>query len=337
MDTTSYIPHVTKLRNVEDETTGDAYIAFKFPKTCHRTAVVYVPREKADDVDSLLSTLKQKNASLPTDPQKAKLIIARAIKASPQRHSLRVKHVGWQPGRKTFVLGRTVIGFSGGEQRIERPLWIDDHSARLLKPHGTLAGWQHQVAKKAVYSSVLRLAILAPLAAPLVRVVGLQNFALNIFGPAKAGKTTALLAATSFYGIGSEPRLPNWNSTAAAFMEEARGYNDLVLPGNEVGLIEGKKRDAYAVIRSRIYTFAEGRDRSRMSKASITTPKYSVTYRGIAVYTSEYSFEEYAMFAGEVRALGEYARAIDVSAVREGNQTIFDTYPDDLARAKRKT
>lgn len=168
-----------------------------------------------------------------------------------------------------------------------------------------------------------------------MKAVEWQNFAINIFGPSKVGKTTALLASTSLFGIGVEQRLPNWNSTTAAAMEDARGYNDLLLPGNEAGLIDGKKRDAYSVIRSRIYSFAEGRDRSRMSKASITTPKDSATYRGIALYTAEYSFEEYAAFAGEVRSQGEYARAMDVPAVSEGRKTIFDRYPGGMPTARR--
>lgn len=328
--------HVRKIRNIEDEATGDAYIVFRIRKTCGRTGLVTVPREQADSAADLLQLFKRKNADLPTDEIKAKAIISRAILTRPLRHSLRVRHVGWRKGRKTFVLGRRIIGSRTGKLRIDPPLWIDDHSARSLRSRGTIEAWKDGVARPARYSSILRLAILAAFAAPLVRVSGLQNFALNIFGPSKVGKTTALLASTSTYGIGSEMGLPNWNSTSAAFMEGARGYNDLVLPGNEVGLIDGRRRDAYAVIRNRIYTFAEGRDRSRMSKASVTTPKYSASYRGIAVYTAEYSFEEYAMLAGEVRSQGEYARAIDVPAVRAGHTTIFDRYPKDVPASERQ-
>jgi hypothetical protein len=112
MDMTGNTPFVVKLRNMEDETTGDAHIVFKIKKTSHRTGVVYVPREKADDVDSLLSMFKQKNAELPTDPEKAKLIIAQAIKAPPQRHSLRVKHVGWAQSSPRWPDGRSQKSFT---------------------------------------------------------------------------------------------------------------------------------------------------------------------------------------------------------------------------------
>ena len=104
------------------------------------------------------------------------------------------------------------------------------------------------------------LVLAAAFAAPLVRISGLQNFGINIFGRAKVGKTTALLVGASTIGIGTERGLPNWNTTNNAFLETARGFNDLLVPANEVGLLAGKRRDAYSPIRDRIYAFSEGRD-----------------------------------------------------------------------------
>ncbi len=88
----------------------------------------------------------------------------------------------------------------------------------------------------------------------------------------KIGKTTALLVGASAIGIGTERDLPNWNATSNAFLETARGFNDLVLPANEVGLLAGKRRDAYAPIRERIYAFSEGRDRARGGDEVRATP-----------------------------------------------------------------
>ncbi len=327
---------VIKVSNMEDELTGDAYITYKFSKTCNRKGTLIVPRDEADDPEKLYVLLKRKNADLPADEKKAKAIIKAAITQRPQRHSLLVKHVGWRRNRKTFVIGGTVIGTRPGTLKKRPPQWLDGHPAARLSACGTVKGWKRQVAGLARYSSVLRVGLCACCAAPLVSVSGLQNFALNFFGRSKVGKTTLLLATTSLYGIGLERDLPNWNTTAGAFMEIARGYNDALLPGNEVSLIDGKRRDAYAVIRSRIYTFSEGRDRSRMTKASITTPRGSDTYRGIAVYTAECSFEDYAAQSAEKRSPGEYARAFDIPAVRPGHSTIFDRYPRSVPRDKRQ-
>ena len=74
-----------------------------------------------------------------------------------------------------------------------------------------------------------------------------------MFGRSKAGKSTALLAAASAIGIGREAQLPNLNTTDPAFHETARLFNDLIVPANEMGLIKGAKRDAYARMRGLIY------------------------------------------------------------------------------------
>lgn len=327
---------IIKVSNVEDESTGEAYEKFSFSKTCNRKGTLIVPRDEADDPKKLYTLLKLKNADLPANEEKALALIKAAIARPPRRHTLLVRHVGWRRNRKTFVIGRRVIDTRRGTLRKRPPLWLDDNPAARLRVRGTVDGWKRQVARPARYSSVLRLGLSASCAAPLVSVSGMQNFAFDFFGRAKVGKSTLLLAATSLYGIGLERDLPNWNTTSGAFMEIARGYNDCLLPGNELSLIDGKKRDAYAVIRNRIYSFSEGRDRSRMAKTSLAAPRGSDTYRGIAIYTAEFSFEDYAAQSGEERSPGEYARAFDIPAARPGHSTIFDRYPRKVPRSKRK-
>jgi|GEM_PF-4542823 hypothetical protein len=93
------------------------------------------------------------------------------------------------------------------------------------------------------------LAICAAFAAPLLSFTGRQSFGINLFGRAKAGKTTALLAGASVIGLGREADLPNCGATAAAKGESARMFNDMLLPLNEVGLLGGSKKKAYPEIR----------------------------------------------------------------------------------------
>ena len=180
------------------------------------------------------------------------------------------------------------------------------------------------------------LVLAAAFAAPLVRISGLQNSGINIFGRSKVGKTTALLVGASVIGIGTERDLPNWNSTSNAFLETARGFNDLILPANEVGLLAGKRRDAYGPIRERIYAFSEGRDRARLSSSTMATSWASSSWQGIFVSTSEYSFNDYATFAGETRASGEFARCLDVSAIEKDRTTVFDCFPKDIETKHQK-
>jgi uncharacterized protein (DUF927 family) len=110
------------------------------------------------------------------------------------------------------------------------------------------------------------------------------------------GKTTALLCSTSIIGIGRESALPNWNTTTASFQETARSLNDLVLPANEVGLLAGRKANAYPRIRQLIYVFSEGRDTSRHSSSRQASSLGSAHWRGVFISTAEHSFNSYAAF-----------------------------------------
>jgi hypothetical protein len=170
----------------------------------------------------------------------------------------------------------------------------------------------------------------------LLKVSGLQSFGINLFGISKAGKTTALLAGASFAGIGSESGLPNHRATPAAKLELARIFNDQMLPLNEVGLLAGKKRDAYGPIRELIYNLSEGRDRIRMSQSQTAVAAHCAQFRTIFVSTSESSFDEYARLAGESRDEGEYARCMDVAAALKDHQTIMDRLPPKGSRRETR-
>lgn len=169
------------------------------------------------------------------------------------------------------------------------------------------------------------LTVSAAFAAPLVRIMGLQPFGINLFGESEVGKTTALLAATSIIGIGRESMLTNWNASAASFGESAKVFNDSILAANEVGLLAGRRSDAYPKIRALIYQFAEGKEKARHSASQYASNTAESVWSGIFVSTAEYSFNDYASRSGErERSGGEYARCLDVPATGSKASTIFD-------------
>jgi len=254
------------------------------------------------------------------------MLIGKAIEQRPLRFELHAKHVGRRPNRKGFVLKSDIVAPPASKLRLRPPVWLNERQAGVLKTRGTIEDWQRIVAEPARYSTRLMLLISVAFAAPLLKVTGMPNFGVNIHGLSKVGKTTGLLAATSVIGIGSERNLPNWNTTSSAFLETARTFNDLLLAINEVGLLAGKKGDAYGPIRERIYMFSEGNDRARMSSSTLSSIA-SAQWRGIFVSTAEHSFNAYAAFSGETRSEGEYARCLDVAAAIKGKPTIFDHNP----------
>jgi putative DNA primase/helicase len=323
-------PRVVKLANVEDEATGNAYEEFEFTKVRKRTGKISIPRNEARDPAKVRDLLIAKNADLPFDKDESEKIVARATKMEPQRYLTCAAQIGLRKIGRAFVLPDRVVTEPGWKTRLLPPLWVNDRQLVRLGRRGKLKGWKKSVAKPAQFSTRLMLTISAAFAAPLVSQVSLQPFGLNIYGRSKVGKTTAFLAGTSVIGIGRESELPNWNRTEAASLEAARVLNNLLLGVNEVGLIAGKRGDAYQHIREYIYRFAEGRDRARHSGSAYATAGANATWTGIFVSTSEHSFNAYAAFSGEERDHGELARCLDVAATNRRDATIFDRKPKSV-------
>jgi hypothetical protein len=98
----------------------------------------------------------------------------------------------------------------------------------------------------------------------------------------------------------------------------------MMMPINETGLIQGAKKDAYTAISKRIFAYSEGRDRSRHSASGYASQQSSAGWYGIFFATSEKSFDDFARIANAQRDDGEYARCIDVPALTDGCDTIFD-------------
>jgi len=329
-------PWIIKFANTEDATTGDSYEVFQFRKTLGRKGSLRIERDRARDPTAVLAALARKNAVLPPIKEAAEKLVIAAMQSEPRRHRLHVRHLGWLPKRRGFVLKRAVLGPQDEALQLRPPLWVNDRQIGVLKVRGGLEDWKAKVATPAMRSTRMMLVLAAAFAAPLLKVSGLQNFGINTFGRSKVGKTTALLVGASAIGIGSERNLPNWNATSNAFLETARGFNDLMLPANEVGLLAGKRGDAYGPIRERIYAFSEGRDRARLSSSTMASAWASSSWRGIFVSTAEYSFNDYAAFSGETRSAGEYARCLDVSAVAQGHASVFDSYPKRIKVSRQK-
>ena len=324
---------VTKLANAEDEVTKDAYEIFRFQKVGGGSRSLRIDRDKARDPTQVCSLLIKKNADLPYDQEEARSAVEQALKSEPSKRIRYAARLGWRSDRRRFITPRGPIG---ARQKVELrpPLWLNDRQHVEIGRQGNKRGWIKHVAEPCGFSNSAMLVVSAAFAAPLLEFVGLQSFGINLFGKSKVGKTAELLAAASMVGIGRESQLPNFASTSAATAELARVFNDVLLPANEVGLLAGKKRDAYAPLRELTYRLSEGRDRSRHSASIFASSVKSARFRTIFVSTAEHSFTEYAAFAGETRDEGEYARCLDVPATSSKRSTIMDRYPEENGKAR---
>jgi hypothetical protein len=322
--------------NAEDEATGDAFEIFHFRKVGNRRGQIRVPRQDLQKPEALYTLLVRKNAELPLCPKNLDQKLSQIIKSKPRRRVLYSARVGWRPGGRGFVTPKGVIGCSKMNRRPLPPIWLGERHLIALREAGTWETWRDTVGKLSLRSNVAMLAICAAFAAPLLSFTRRQSFGLHLFGRAKAGKTTALLAGASVIGLGREADLPNWGATAAAKGETARMFNDMVFPLNEVGLLGGSKKKAYPEIRETIYRLGEGRERLRHTQSVYSAPAASCEVRTIFFSTGEHSFDDYATFAGETRDEGEYARCIDVPVNRPDRHSIIDRFPASLPKTKRR-
>lgn len=322
--------------NAEDEATGDAFEIFYFRKVGNRRGQIRVPRQDLQKPEALYTLLVRKNAELPLCPKNLDQKLSQIIGSKPRRRVLYSARVGWRPGGRGFVTPKGVIGCSKMNRRPLPPIWLGDRHLIALREAGTWETWRDTVGKLSLRSNVAMLAICAAFAAPLLSFTRRQSFGLHLFGRAKAGKTTALLAGASVIGLGREADLPNWGATAAAKGETARMFNDMLFPLNEVGLLGGSKRRAYPEIRETIYRLGEGRERLRHTQSIFSAPAASCEVCTIFFSTGEHSIDDYATFAGETRDEGEYVRCIDVPVNRPDRHSIINRFPPNLPKDKRR-
>lgn len=321
------IPVLQKLANAEDEVTSDGFEVYEYRKPLGRMGRISVPCEDAADAQKVRALLLRKNADIlyGVPDQEA---VASVITSKPTEFWLHAAHVGWRSNPRGFVQHNRVLGVQEGQLKVHPPLWLNQRQRTVVGQQGSLQEWKENVAHPSQYSTRLMLLMSVAFAAPTLEIVNRQPFTINLHGASKEGKTTGLLTATSIIGIGTESQLPNWNTTVSGFQETARVFNDSILPANEVALIKGGKKEAYARIRELTYLFSEGRDTSRNSASQYSVAAASSIWRGILVSTAENSFGSLARAAGIDRDSGEYARAHDITATHSGNRTIFDIEPE---------
>jgi hypothetical protein len=326
---------VTYRANAEDEVTSNGFLVLQYRKPLNRRGTVHIPRDKGHDAREVKSILLSKNADIGfNDDSNADREIERALQAGPREHWLFAARTGWR--RDVFVLPHRAVG-TQRKLRIKPPQWIDERQQGLLGQAGDLDSWNSRVAEVCRYSSRLMLTVSAAFAAPLLARIGRPSFWLHMFGPAKLGKTLALLAGGSVIGIGDDRQLPTWNTTDTAFQETARLFNDNVLIVDEFGLLKGNRKDAYLRVKNLTYMFSAGKETSRSRQSVYAVPPASSPWRSILVSTGEHSVGALAGLSGESRDAGELARTHDIPAIKGRQKTIFDRFPPNLAKKKRRS
>ena len=173
-------------------------------------------------------------------------------------------------------------------------------------------------------------AICAALAAPLLDVVRGQSFAINFFGPTRAGKSIATLLAASVIGIGRLVDLISWKITNARLDERLPEFNDLVFPIDDLNTMHGgNDRQKYGRIQNLAYAIAQGSETQRSAAYVAAHDGRQGVWRTIVVTSSERSVHDLARLLRVERQRGESLRLIDVPATFDGHGHDFDRLPRD--------
>lgn len=278
-----------------------------------------------------MSTLNPRNLSIIADGLANKgylwpvlgpspIEILRAVIAEiPSRRFILVGAPGWYDSAIVTPLRQY-----GGTKRISIDTATGAHLASYTQGPGSLEGWQNTVGRCARNSTRLRLSISAAFAAPLLRPLGMDSFALNLFGPTSIGKTSLLCGAASVPGLNSNTGLPRWADSDVGIEQLAIGHRDGLLPLDETGdqggnipVHEKARRLAFLFSRNRAKTL----DKAYEKKINLTVRDFRV----IVLSTSESALNEIAKSAGRCRIGGEEVRFIDVPATDTGTLGVFDS------------
>ncbi len=284
-----------------------------------------VPRE-VQQPEAVRRHLLSKGAETASVEETDALISAIATDAPVMR---RVARTGWRDNNRAFVSHRFVSP-EVMEEKVLSPVCHLVKNSGQLKISGTLKGWQDLVCV-AQHSTTMMMALCAAFAGSLLVLLSRPSFALMFFGASRAGKSFAQLVAASALGFGREEDLPSLNATPAGLLAAALGFNDHMLPINEVGTARGQKSEVYIVLRDATYALMNGQDILRHPSWIGAGGGAESTFQVIWLLSSEISPDEWAARNGEARDEGEMARLIGVPVLAQGRRTIFDRPPFGLA------
>lgn len=170
---------------------------------------------------------------------------------------------------------------------------------------GTLADWQHQVARHAAGNSRLLLALGTALAAPLLHSLHEPGGGFHLYGDSSDGKTTAAMVALSVWGLPEKLKLA-WNGTALGFANIALARNDGLLVLDEIG--EAKPK----IVGNTVYSVLNGQ--SKIQAAAEGGNRALSQWRVLLLSTGEYAMQAYMEAAGEKWEAGQAVRLPSIPA-----------------------
>jgi hypothetical protein len=322
---------VRKVARIKDAATNTYWDVIRFPVSMTEFGELKVRPSVVHDPKLMIKHLQDAGAMLPKNEIERKALLNELAQSDTPNHLIYEARVGWIEGGRAYVTPNGVIGKASGKIiGVNRSNVIDDPSGRL-STDGTWMSWRDDVAERARLSSVMMLAICAALAGPLLYVVKRRSFAINIFGPTRVGKSFAILIGASAPGISAMNELITWRLTDANLEQRLPEYNDSLFPIDDVEAMRERLAKAkYLRVRNVAYNVEQGWSMGRHSTFTRAQGAIREYWRCVALTSHEKSISDLAHSANMDRQGGEALRLIDVPALLDGLDHIFDRIPSDL-------
>jgi hypothetical protein len=279
-------------------------IRFKTIDGAHRSEMFpfsFLHRERWDKIKVRVADQGYK---WPEDQKVSNEILRQLAAEQPKRRLLLVSTPGWHGSE--FVLLDQVFSPPGSKTDYRIDPDSHAHIGAFMCEEGSLKEWQQTVARLAKKSSCLRVAIAAAFAAPLLRPMNMDSFAINWFSTTSDG-----------------PRgLPGWADSDPGIEDQALGHRDCILPLDETG--DAGKVPLKDKAKMLAFTIARNRPRTLSKKHECANGLQDREWRIVAQASSEQALTQVAIDAGGRRLGGEEVRLVDVCASEPGSLGIFD-------------
>lgn len=282
-----------------------------------------VPRSSALDTRALVALCDR---GIPLDSTTAKNVVEwiggldRQTSMPTDYSTIRMGWVG--SGTKSYMLGEDLISppNTSGKVSLVTNSVGSIQIAKAVTQKGTWEGWLSALELIGKYPSPW-LAIYAAATAPLLRLLGAPNFALDFAGPSSSGKTTILELAASTYGIPRKGEgYRGWGGTLAGTEGAVGFYCDMPFLLDEGQLIAPAKRAEAGIL---LQTLIDGAGRPKGSLGRLGQSQVE-SWRSVLLSTSETGIRDWSAHEGvKARCLeisgrplgqGQAKRAEDISS-----------------------
>jgi putative DNA primase/helicase len=234
------------------------------------------------------------------DPS-AKTLLANYLQAKPPKRRMRcAQQVGWCDD--SFVLPDAVIGlkasgviFQSGERG------HDEHTKG-----GTLAGWQADIAARAIGNPMMVMGIAASFAGPILKPCNAESGGPHFVGDSSIGKTTITNAGCSTWGGPNFRR--SWRATANGMEGAAALFNDGLLALDDISEADPKEVGAI------VYSLGNGTGKQRAGRSG--NARAVTRWRCVVLSNGERTIATTMAEGGHRAKAGQSVRMLDIPAAR---------------------